>query len=541
MIAFFAIIGLLVVLSFNAAAESMRALRETERRFRVALEGGDITVWTCDADRRYTWIYNAAPQIDAASLIGRRLGEANPADRYPLFAEAVERVWRSGRGERVPVTWTHDGIDRHYLVTLEPTRDAIGRVNGLVGASVDVTSLHAAQRETERARNELQQAAEALKEANRRKDTFLATLAHELRNPMAAICYAVPMLRADAPAGALEQARGAIERQAQQMTRLLDGLLDVSRITRDVIELRLEALDLRQIVQEALETARPQIEGARHQLVVSMPPQAIWVRGDPARLLQIVGNLLSNAARYTPPGGQVEVELEPDGELARLRIRDTGVGLSAEMLPKVFELFAQVHREVKASSGGLGIGLAVSKRLTELHGGTLEAQSTGLGLGAQFTIRLPRAPAPDNAHSHSHSGEKVVTLFRDGPQVLVVDDNRDAADNLALLLRTRGLQVHVAYDGSQALALAERARPAIVVLDIGLPDMSGLQVARALRRAPWAAQLTLIAVTGWGQADDRQATHEAGVDLHLVKPVAPEQLLEVIDSAARSQSRRKDA
>ncbi len=528
-LALFFLLASLLVLVFNAAAMSMRALRETERRFRVALEGSNITVWTCDAERRYRWIYNVAAPIDARSLIGRRLGEANLLDQYPQFAAAVERVWESGRGERVPVTWTHAGVERHYLVNLEPSRDARGRINGLVGASVEVTSLHAAQREADRARAEQQQLAEALREAHQRKDAFLATLAHELRNPMAAIRYAIPMLSAEAPPGALEKARGAIERQALQMTRLLDGLLDVSRITRDVIVLELEILDLRRIVQEAIETVRPQIEAARHQLIVSSPPQAVWVRGDPARLLQILGNLLSNAARYTPPGGQVEVALECEGESARIRVRDSGVGLSPQMLPKVFELFAQVHPQLKVTSGGLGIGLAVSRRLTELHGGTLEVHSEGLGRGAQFTVRLPRTAAEE---PRGPAGAKVVTLRPGGTRVLVVDDNRDAADSLALLLRAHGLTVHVAYDGAQALDLAERVRPAVVLLDIGLPDMSGLEVARALRRAAWGARLTLIAVTGWGQPDDRRATREAGIDIHRVKPVAPEELLALIDAAA---------
>lgn len=648
-LALFATLGSILVLSLSRSSEIVRTLRHTEQRFRVALEGSSITAWTCDEERRYTWIYNLPSAIDPASILGKRIGEANPGDAYPEFIAAVERVWRSGRGERLPITWTHGGVTRHYFMNLDVVKDASGRMQGLVGASMDVTSLHAAQSETVRARNELQAVADlmasgvalygrdlryrwvsrrylewlglpaeevigrkiaevlgpelfeikrpyieralagesvtfehevqtphgrrswvhiaytpsrgadeaidgwvgvvtdiserraieqTLREADQRKDEFLATLAHELRNPMAAISYGAQLLRPDAPPGVLAQARGTIERQSQQMARLLDGLLDVSRITRNVIELKPEDLELRALVQEAIEAARPQIEQAQHQLVVSMPPQPLWVRADPTRLLQIVGNLLSNAAKYTPVRGEVRVTLETAAERARLSIRDTGVGLSPEMLPKVFDLFAQVHKDLKVSASGLGIGLAVSKRLTELHGGTIEVQSQGLGQGAEFIVHLPRIPPPGDA---APPAEKVIALFQGEPRVLVVDDNPDVADNLAMLLRAQGLPVHVAYDGAQALELAETARPTVLVLDVGLPDIGGLEVARALRRRPWAAQLLIIAVTGWGQAADRLATRQAGFDAHLVKPVDPDALFQLIGSAAHREARRQDA
>lgn len=648
-LALFAVLGSIVVLAFSRSSEIVRALQASEQRFRVALEGSSITAWTCDEDRRYTWIYNLPSAIDPASILGKRIGEANSTDEYPEFIAAVERIWQSGRGERLPITWTRDGATRHYFMTLDAIKDVSGRVKGLVGASMDVTSLHAAQSETVRARNELQAVADlmasgvalygrdlryrwvsrrylewlgkpaeqvigrdmgevlgpglfeikrpyieralagesvtfehevqtpngrrswvhiaytpsrgadgvidgwvgvvtdisarraieqALREADQRKDEFLATLAHELRNPMAAICYGAQLLRPEAPPGVLEQARGTIERQSQQMARLLDGLLDVSRITRNVIELKPEDLELRALVQEAIDAARPQIEQARHQLVVSMPPQPLWVRADPTRLLQIVGNLLSNAAKYTPVRGEVRVTLETAAERARLSVRDTGVGLSEEMLPKVFDLFAQVHKGLKVSASGLGIGLAVSKRLTELHGGTIEVQSEGLGHGAEFIVQLPRIPPPGDA---APAVEKVVALFQGEPRVLVVDDNADVADNLAMLLRAHGLPVHVAYDGAHALELAETARPTVLVLDIGLPDISGLEVARALRRRAWAAQLMIVAVTGWGQPADRLATRNAGFDAHLVKPVDPDALFQLIDSAAHLEQRRQDA
>lgn len=648
-LALFATLSVIIVLSFNRSAEILKTLRQTEQRLRVALEGSSVTVWTCDEERRYTWLYNLPAGIDATAILGKRLGEANPADQYPEFIAAVERVWQSGRGERLPVTWTHQGATRHYFMTIDVLKDTFGRVKGLVGASMDVTSLHAAQSEIAQARGELQAVAdqmasgvalygrdlryrwvsrryldwlgkpaeevigrpiaevlgpclfeikrpymervlagesvtfehevqtpngrqswvhiaytpsrsadgvidgwvgvvtditerrgieEALREADQRKDEFLATLAHELRNPMAAICYGAQLLRPDATPAILEQARSTIERQSQQMSRLLDGLLDVSRITRNVIELKPEELELRAIVQEAIDVVRSQIEAARHRLVVSMPPQAVWVRGDPTRLLQIVGNLLSNAAKYTPPGGEVRVTVEADGELSRISVRDTGVGLSQHMLPKVFALFSQVHKGLEVSATGLGIGLAVTKRLTELHGGRIEVRSEGLGHGAEFTVFLPRISPPGQ---HAPAAEKVVALFQGRPRVLVVDDNRDAADSLAMLLRSHGLQVHVAYDGARALELAETARPTVVILDIGLPDMSGLEVARVLRRTARAGQLMIIAVTGWGQPGDRLETRNAGIDAHLVKPPNPHDLFKLIDSAPVIDRWRKDA
>ncbi len=648
-LALFATLGTIIVLSFNRAAEAVRALHETQQRFRVALQGSSITAWTCDDQLRYTWVYNLPPQIDAAAILGKRVGEANSADQYPEFIAATKRVWQSGQGEQLSVSWTHEGVRRHYLVNLDVIKDASNAVKGLVGASVDVTTLHAAQSETARARNELQAVAdlmasgvalygrdlhyrwasrrylewvgkpaeavvgrpllevlgeglleikrpyiervlagesvtfeheltspagrkswvhiaytpsrdedgvidgwvgvvtditerraveEALREADRRKDEFLATLAHELRNPMAAIRYGTRLLRADAPPAVLEQARGAIERQSAQMSALLDGLLDVSRISRDVIELKPQDLDLRTLVQEAIDAARLQIEEARHRLVFSTPPQALWVRGDPVRLLQIVGNLLSNAVKYTPPGGEIRVTLDSDAEHACIRVRDTGVGLSAEMLPKVFEIFAQVHKGLDVSSSGLGIGLAVTKRLTELHGGSIDVRSEGLGRGAEFIVTLPRIAPPGERQA---AAENLVTLFQGEPRVLVVDDNRDAADSLALLLRSHGLKVHVAYDGKQALELCDTTRPTAIVLDIGLPDMSGLEVARAVRQCPWAGRLSIIAVTGWGQPGDRLATRDAGIDVHLVKPVDPDEILRLINSGSHESEQRKGA
>jgi len=536
-LALFAALGSLIVVAFNRCAEAIRELARTEQRLSIDvtslheaqvqtararselqavadLMASGVALYSRDlryrwASRRYLeWLGRSAEQV-----IGQPMERVLGPSLFGVKQPYIERVLA---GESV--TFEHEvdtprGLRRWVHIAYTPEHNAEGQVDGWVGVITDIT---------ERRRTE-----EALRESDRRKDEFLATLAHELRNPMAAIRYAAPLIRADAAPGALEQARGAIERQSQQMTRLLDGLLDMSRITRNVIQLKLETLDLRTVTQEALDAARPHIETGRHQLVVSMPPQPVWVQGDLTRLLQIIGNLLSNACKYTPPGGRIEVRLEPDGQTARLCVRDTGVGLAPEMLPEVFELFAQVHKGLTVSSGGLGIGLAVSKRLTELHGGSIQVRSEGLGRGAEFSVRLPCVASPAQ---RSAGGDKVVTLFQGEPRVLIVDDNRDAADNLAWLLRSHGLHVQVAYDGMRALELAQAMRPSVVLLDIGLPDLNGLEVARRLRHLPWASQLALIAVTGWGQPEDRRETRAAGIDVHLVKPVDPVELLRVIQS-----------
>ncbi|WP_427913029.1 hybrid sensor histidine kinase/response regulator [Ramlibacter sp. MMS24-I3-19] len=308
------------------------------------------------------------------------------------------------------------------------------------------------------------------------------------------------------------------------MSRLLDDLLDMSRITRDVIELKRAPVDMVQVVQEVVENARPEATAQRHVLSFEARGEALWVDGDLARLQQVVGNLLSNAIKYTPPGGRIDVHLDAQGAEVVLAVADTGVGLAPEMLPQLFRLFSQLHRGLTVSSGGLGIGLAVSRRLVQLHGGSLQASSAGLGEGSQFTVRLPRVTPPTGA-AHAPADADDARATPPASRVLVVDDNEDAAVTLADVLARQGHATRVATSGRQAIEMARALVPDAVVLDIGLPDLSGVEVARTLRADPSMAACVIIAVTGWGQEEDRRRTQAVGVDHHLVKPVSPEMLL----------------
>jgi signal transduction histidine kinase/FixJ family two-component response regulator len=397
-----------------------------------------------------------------------------------------------------------DGRRLEMMISAAPLFDDQGAVRGCVAAHVDVTKLKSAAR--------------TLDEASRQKDEFLAMLAHELRNPMAPIRYAAALLRPDASNAVVAQVRAMIERQAGHMSRLLDDLLDVSRITRNVIELRKAPIDLRGVITAALESARIEIEQRQHEVESALPAQPVWIAGDADRLHQVVLNLVSNAAKYTDRNGRIRIAVDVREGEARVRVSDTGIGLAPEMIPRIFDLFAQVH---PGRAGGLGIGLSVVRRLVELHGGRVAVASPGLGQGTEFTVTLPTITAVE---PRERGAPDVVPLFRTAPRVLVIDDNRDSADALAAFLRANELSVQVAYDGDQGTRLAEASRPDAVVLDIGLPGMSGYEVAQWIRSRPWGGAVKLVAVTGWGQAEDRARVRAAGFDDHFVKPVDPDVL-----------------
>jgi PAS domain S-box-containing protein len=364
----------------------------------------------------------------------------------------------------------------------------------------------------------------ALLEADRRKDEFLATLAHELRNPLAPIRQAAKVARAPAATPSqVHWAHDVIERQVQNMARLLDDLLDVSRISRGTMEIRKELVELQAVVDAAIEIARPAIEARNHALSVEYPA-GTKVYADSLRLAQVIANLLTNAAKYTNPHGQIRVTGQcQDGELI-LKVSDTGIGISAEMMPRVFEMFVQVKSALDKSEGGLGIGLALARGLTELHGGSLEAHSAGLGSGSTFTLRLPLQQAATVAPSDDVSA--AVATRGPARRILVADDNVDSAQSLAMLLQLHGHQVDIVHDGVEALRRLEEFRPQFALVDIGMPKVNGYEVARRTRAESWGASIQLIALTGWGQQQDRQEALEAGFNHHWVKPVDTETLLQ---------------
>ena len=386
----------------------------------------------------------------------------------------------------------------------------------------------------------LRQNQEALHEADRRKDEFLALLAHELRNPLAPIRYALATSR---KAGrTLEQQKRAeevIERQVAHMSRLLDDLLDVSRITHGTLELKKSRTELTLVLGAAIEAARPILDSRHHTLSLDLPKQTVRLEADPVRLAQVFSNLLINAAKYTDAGGSIELRATREESAVVVAVRDNGIGISADMMPRLFTLFSQAHTALGRSEGGLGVGLALARGLVALHGGRVEARSDGPGRGSEFIVRLPAGvPALEVSQVEVSADDGPATDA--GLKILVVDDSQDAADTCATVLELSGHEVQTAYSGRRALELARTFRPHALLLDIGLPDVNGYELARTIRAAPWAEGMVLIAVTGWGQGKDRRRALEAGFDHHLTKPIAAETLESLLQSLDRSEPDRKE-
>jgi signal transduction histidine kinase/CheY-like chemotaxis protein len=373
----------------------------------------------------------------------------------------------------------------------------------------------------------LQDSARRLEEADRRKDHFLATLAHELRNPLAPIRNALHFMQLRGSRDPdMQNARDMIDRQVRQMVRLVDDLMEVSRITLGQIQLQSAPVSLAIIITNAVEVSHPLIDAARHRLLVELPNETLYVEGDSTRLSQVLQNLLNNAAKYTPPGGQISLRAERDGEFAVIRVCDTGIGIPPAMLDRVFEMFTQVDRGSSLAQGGLGIGLALAQQLTQMHGGRIEVSSAGEGRGSEFSVRLPLCASPESA---ALEPDRAGSAYRpERRRVLLADDNVDGAESLRVNLEIQGHEVRVAFDGAAALDLADDFRPEIMVLDLGMPKLDGLEVCRRVRAREWGDDVTIIALTGWGQEQDRRRTLEAGFDHHLVKPVEPQALARLI-------------
>lgn len=376
----------------------------------------------------------------------------------------------------------------------------------------------------------LRQSEEALREADKRKDEFLATLAHELRNPLALMRNVVNLIQIPGSSeGELRWGRDILDRQVNYLIRLTDDLFDVSRITRQKLELQKERVDLREIVNAAVESSRPSIDEREHELAVTLPKQAIYIEADRVRLAQVLMNLLTNAAKYTPKPGEISLSVEPADRLVVVRVKDTGVGLSAESLAHVFDMFYQVDRSYTRSDGGLGLGLTLVRQLVEMHGGTIEARSAGIDQGSEFVVRLPilsdqhvTKPIPPPLDQAKIPAEAV-------RRILVADDFPESANTLAKLLRSDGNDVQIAEDGFEALDAAARFRPHVVVLDIAMPKLNGYDAARIIREQPWGKDMILIAMTGWGQQQDLRRAKENGFDAHLTKPVKYEAFLTALD------------
>ena len=525
-----------VVLVFRDATAQraqQRALLASEQRFRAAVAAVQGVLWTNTAQGEM-----AGEQAGWAALTGQSFDEyqgfgwsraVHPDDAQPTVAE-----WRAAVQDRRPFVFEHrvrrhDGLWRHFSVRAIPITDGHGAIREWVGVHTDITE----QRENE---NSLRTTEAALRDANTRKDVFLATLSHELRDPLAPIRNAASFLGKPSPtAGELERSRQIIARQVHHMASLLDDLLDVSRITRGVVELKMDAVNLQQLLTETVETARPLIDAKRHTLRLDWPAQPVEVRVDPIRFVQIATNLLTNAAKYTDPEGVITFTVRMADADVRLSVADTGIGLMPDTLTQVFEMFSQVAPEQKRTEGGLGIGLALVKGLVELHGGRVEAHSAGLGLGSEFSVVLPGARVAPEIPPEPRSEDEVASVSS-SRRVLIADDNRDGAESLGMLLESSGHEVHLAHTGPDALAAAETYRPQIVILDIGMPGMDGYQVALNIRRQAWGTPMILIALTGWGQEDDKKRAQRAGFNHHLTKPVDPDALEALFEAAQTAGS-----
>jgi PAS domain S-box-containing protein len=509
-------------------------------------------VYLTDERRRVRLVGAHAEPTKEAAL--RRLWEGYP----PCWdsASPVARVLKTGRPELVAEVTdalaekiADDAEHRRLLRELDPKSYVVvpltvrGATVGALAFFVSLSGRRYEPADLDLAEDLARRAAVAIdnarlyheaREADRRKDEFLAMLAHELRNPLAPVRNALHIIhmRGNERRQAVHNAHEVIERQVEHMVRLVDDLLDVSRITRGKINLQREPVDVAQIVARAVEGSRPLIDARRHTLEVAAEG-GLWVEGDATRLAQVLWNLLNNAAKYTPEGGRIRLAVERAAGAVLLRVRDTGMGMPREVLPKVFDLFTQAERTLDRAQGGLGIGLTLVRQLTEMHGGTVEAHSDGPGKGSEFVVRLPLLAAGAEAPADA-DGPRLRPTPRH--RVLVVDDNRDSADSLATLLRLVGNDVRTAYDGRQALEVAAQYRPEMVLLDIGLPVMNGYEVARQLRTEPAYGHPVLTALTGYSSEEDRRRSLAAGFDHHMVKPVDFAALQEVLASLEETPS-----
>jgi PAS domain S-box-containing protein len=496
------------VLVFRDVTERRRA-EETQALLAAIVESsedaivsktlnGIIRSWNSGAEQLFGY--------QRSEAVGQPITLIVPPERIDEERRILDRLRRGERIEHFEtVRVSKDGRRLDISLTVSPIRDGEGRIVGASKVARDIT--------------ERKRAAEALREADRRKDEFLALLAHELRNPLAPLRNGVQIMRlAAGDPNAVAQALGMMERQLGHMVRLIDDLLDISRIGRNKMELRRSRVLLADVVSSAVETAHPLMDAAGHTLVISLPPEPVFLDADLTRLAQVFGNLLANSAKYTERGGHIGLVAERCGEDVFVSVRDNGIGIPAESLPHIFDMFSQVDRSLERSRGGLGIGLALVKGFVEMHGGTVTATSDGPGKGSSFTVRLPMVGAvPEPVPAALPQDQRTAAGTK--RRILVVDDDRDSARSMARLLALLGNDVRTAHDGLEAVKVAEEFRPEVILMDVGMPRLNGYEATRRIREQPWGRGLIIIALTGWGQEGDRVESREAGCDRHLIKPV----------------------
>jgi len=510
--------------SRHAAEEQLRANKE---RTRLATEATEVGIWEWNVrtnailwDAQMFRLYGIPPTADGFVQYGDWSGAVLPEDLPDTERILQDTVRRGGQRRReFRIRRRNDGAVRH-IESVEITRaNAQGDTAWVVGTNLDVTARNTAEIQS-------RQLAADLSEASLRKDEFLATLAHELRNPLAPIRTGLQLMKlAGGQQAAIEQTRAMMERQLTQMVRLVDDLMDVSRISRGTLTLRKEQAPLAAVLDSAVESSRSLIEQMGHQLTVTLTKQPLIIDADMTRLAQVFLNLLNNAAKYTDRGGHIQLNAAREGSDAVVTVKDTGIGIAADQLSRIYEMFAQVDRSLEKSQGGLGIGLTLAKHLVEIHGGSVETKSEGLGKGSEFVVRLPVVIEASRPHESDREAEQHATSPH---RILIVDDNRDGADSLSEILRLMGHDTRTAYDGQEGMDVAAAFQPGVVVLDIGLPTLNGYDVCRRIREQPWGKGVVLIALTGWGQDDDRRRSQDAGFDHHLVKPLDPEALMKLL-------------
>lgn len=519
------------VIDIAERKEAEAALRTSEGQFRALANSIPQLAWMAGPDGSIFW-YNQRWYDYTGSTPEEMVGWGWRSVHDPKVLDRVEKKFRAAVAEGTPWEDTfplrrHDGAMRWHLSRAMPLFDEQGEILLWFGTNTDISE----RREME----------ERLREADRRKDEFLATLAHELRNPLAPLSHGLEMLEHEPREEQAAAVRKTMARQLQNMVRLVDDLLDVSRVSRGRIELQCERLSLATVLEAAIETARASIVDGRHKLSFDPPMPELRVDGDATRLEQIFANLIENAAKYTDSGGDIRLSAEQAGEIVRVSVADNGIGMAPATRARVFDMFAQGDRAIERARGGLGIGLTIVRQLVALHGGEVEAHSEGLGKGSRFVVTLPLADAEAGTargsarDTREADGDGAATTAAPGlgTRVLIVDDNTDAAEMLASLVEIYGHQATRAHDGYEALEVGESVRPEVIFLDIGMPQLNGYDTCRLIRARPWGPEAKIVAVTGWGQDEDKARSLEAGFDVHLVKPVGPQDIKQLLDAPSR--------